>query len=197
MGLRTRSQIPAQRVLPRQALLAAGGMALGVTLAIALAVPAQAATATDDTAPTTPPPALQAWLAGPTISDTSIAPTLSPAGDDDTTQSVKGVSETDGERISAYQGSVFLWTENFLEWYWTESKITQSKGWQEDGYIFPNTASVDGISKTYSSKTKQNWRATETVGAGVVTPWGAVDVYSSDYTDYFTIHLGGAYSHTR
>jgi hypothetical protein len=192
MGLRTRVRSAA----PRQPLLAAGGVALGVTLALVLAVPAQAATPTDDTDPTTPPPALQAWLASPTIDDTSIAPTLTPAGDDDTTQSVKAVSETDGERVSEYRGSALLWTENFLEWYWTEKKITQSKGWQEDGYIFPNTAAIDGISKTYSSDSRQNWRATETIGAGVVTPWGSVDVYQTDYTDYFTLHIGGAYSHS-
>jgi hypothetical protein len=182
----------------KSALLGLAGSAIGITLAVGLTAPAHAASpATDDPTPT--PPALQAWLATPTIQSTDAAhasSTGSAVGNAATTQSIKQTSETDGSRISEYRGSVLLWTENYLEWYWTTKKITSSKGWQTDGYVFPNTAKLGGIKKTYSATTSQNWRAVETVGAGVVTPWGDVDVYESSYTDYFTVHRGGEYSYS-
>ena len=182
----------------KRALLAIGGAALGLTLAVALAVPAQAATRTVDD-PSTDPPALKAWLSHDDIVATSAAADVivgDPASVSDDTDATTSIQDTDSERITEYRGTVLLWTENSLEWYWTAKKITKSKGWQTDGYVFPNTAALGGIKKTYSTASLQNWRAIESIGAGVVSPWGNINIYKADYTDYFTIHLGGAYKHT-
>jgi hypothetical protein len=200
----------------KRALLTVGGAALGLTLAVVLAVPAQAAAvhasavhaaathaskpSPNAASPAATSPALKAWLAKPVISATSLkgkkssgVGRLTPGAK---TQSVKSATLDSGLRITEYRGSSLLWTQNILEWYWSSSKITSSNGTQSVGYIFPNTAKGNGLTKTYSVASYQNWRGKETVGAGVVTPWGNVDVYETTQNDYFVLNRGGAYSYS-
>ncbi len=179
----------------KPALLSLAGTAVGLTLAIGLAVPANASSVKSDD--TTTPPILQEWLDTQTV--TTSRPPASDAyeTDDDpldvgaTPQSAGG---TAGKRFESYRGSAGMWTGNWFEWWWTEKKITVNKAWQEVGYIFPNIAIADGVTRTYSSATKKEWRAKDTVGAGVVTPWGAVTLYENDYTSYATLKIGGLFS---
>jgi hypothetical protein len=161
---------------------------VGLALTIALAGPA-AASSTD---PSTSP-ALKAWLATPTISASAVT-SASPSGAQP--DSIKVTDPTGGKRITETRGGALLWTQNIIQWFWTSSAITSSTSWQGDGYSFPNTAKLDGIKRTYKSSIQEDWRGTETIGAGVVTPWGNVDVYESTINDYFVINRGGTYTYS-
>jgi hypothetical protein len=165
------------------------GAATGALLALTLAGPASASDAVNpaDT------PQLQAWRDAPTVTASSVAAPVATKSLA-TTRAVAAAAATAGSRIDHKRGSVWLWTENSLEWYWNSSKITSSTGWQSDGYIFPNTASKGGISRTYKGSTQHNWRGTMIAGSGIVTPWGAVDVYRTSITDYYYLKRGGAYT---
>jgi hypothetical protein len=178
--------------------------AASLALALAFVSPAAADT------PAEPPaaPEVQAWLdssaAAPNAALTpiTISPTpgsLSPADSSDpdgilsNPAAVKSAKLTGGLRITHKRGTVLLWTQNTLEWYWGATKMATSVGWQSDGFVFPNTARKGGISRTLKTSTQHNWRGTMIVGAGVVTPWGAVNVYEHSQTDYYRLYRGGAY----
>ena len=173
----------------KKSMITLAGATTGVLLALALAGPASASDATNpaDT------PQLQAWRGAPTVTASSVA---APAATKSlaTTRAVAAAAATAGARIDHKRGSVWLWTQNTLEWYWNSSAITSSSGWQSNGYIFPNTASNGGITRTYKGATQHNWRGTMIAGSGVVTPWGAVNVYRTSITDYYYLHRGGAYT---
>ncbi len=198
----------------KRAFLAVGGATLGLALVLAFAGPASAASvrasrpssvSLSTPSPSSTPPALKAWLEAPSITESSVSDASSAASQAKaakaasaklTTKSVKQSPLVSGSRITEYRGGTLLWTENILEWYWSSSKITSSNGSQSVGYVFPNTAKANGLTKTYSSASLQNWRGKETVGAGVVTPWGAIDVYETTENEYFTLNRGGTYSYT-
>lgn len=177
----------------KKSMITLAGAATGVMLALALAGPASASDATNPA----DSPQLQAWLNSPSVEATpATAPATAPVAVKSlaATRAVAAAAATAGERINHKRGSVFLWTENSLEWYWNSSKITSSTGWQSNGYIFPNTASNGGITRTYKGSTQHNWRGTMIAGAGIVTPWGAVNVYRTSLTDYYYLKRGGAYT---
>jgi hypothetical protein len=162
------------------------GAVAGTALALSLAGPALA---------TTPNPsgsqALQAWLSdGKTQSAT--APVVArPAATAAVHATPASGQPTKGMRLTHKHGGPWLWTENILEWYWNHSKITSSSGAQDYGFLFPNTASKGGIVRTLVTRSQHNWRGTMIVGAGVVTPWGAVDVSRTSQTDYYELVRGG------
>jgi hypothetical protein len=95
-----------------------------------------------------------------------------------------------GKRQTFTRGGALAWSSDSFEWYWTGSKLTSSTAWQADGYIFPNTVTLMGIKRTLETSTQHLWRGTAAIGAGIVTPWGAVNVYSTTMTDYFTLTPG-------
>ncbi|MFV0314709.1 MAG: hypothetical protein ACK5I7_06340 [Anaerotignum sp.] len=94
-------------------------------------------------------------------------------------------------RGSYYRGSALMWTKDWVEWASNGSSITSSTAWQEAGYIFPNIARATGISKHSTTSTSVTYRASKTIGAGVVTPWGDVSVYESAFTDFLKATTSG------
>lgn len=173
--------------------------AAGLVLALGLATPATAESiqpAPPTAAQPTPAQltavqraALDQYFSGGTNA-TSLKPDLAP---DASTSAVKAVKVTAGKRIIHKRGTSQLWTSNTLEWYWNNSKITSSVGWQDVGFTFPNTASKGGIKRTLVSNSDHNWRGTVTVGIGTPTPWGDVDFYKTSITDNYQLKRGGSY----
>ncbi|MGG5255364.1 hypothetical protein ACQYAD_18215 [Neobacillus sp. SM06] len=97
-------------------------------------------------------------------------------------------------RITFYRGSSLAWSKDFVEWYYNGSSISSSSAWQSAGWIFPNIVRTNGITKYYTSTSLRKYRGSKTISAGVPTPWGDVNLYSSDFIDYFAIKANGSYS---
>lgn len=171
----------------KKSMITLAGAVAGVALALAFAGPASAAGEGNPA----DSPQLQAWLNSPNVATVPPAPaTASPLA---VAPRSLAAAPTAGARFTHKRGGVLLWTSNSFEWYWNSSTITSSSGWQANGYIFPNTASNGGISRTLATASQHNWRGTATVGSGIVTPWGAVNVYKTSQTDYYQLKRGGAY----
>ena len=172
------------RILGRPALAVASGV-LGLVLTAALAGPASAAPP-----PTTPPPALTAFA-----TQTSIG-AASPAGPAAgvSSQLVKPAALV-GKRQTFTRGSTLAWSSDTFEWYWNGGTMSSSSAWQNAGYVFPNTVTLRGVKRSLATSTTHLWHGTASIGAGVVTPWGAVDVYTTTITDYFTL-TPGSLTHT-
>jgi hypothetical protein len=96
----------------------------------------------------------------------------------------------EGERQTFQRGGALAWVTDTFEWYWNGSSMVSSTAWQADGYVFPNTVTLMGVKRTFASTAEHLWRGTAAIGAGVVTPWGTVNVYSQTTTDYFTLTPG-------
>lgn len=154
---------------------------IGLALAAVVAGPAAA----DDTPPTTPPPALSDW--GSVTSTDDGTTETAPAA---TGSSVVTSASLQGERQTFQRGGALAWETDTFEWYWTGTKMSSSTGWQASGYIFPNTVTLLGVKRTLATTTEHLWRGMASIGAGVITPWGTVNVYSQTTTDYFTLKPG-------
>ncbi len=141
------------------------------------------------------PAILRDWAARSSVSSETMVPQAAPVpkGAQQSPSAVTVKPLSGGKRITHRRGTALLWTENTLEWYWNSTKITSSTGWQQVGYIFPNVAHKDGISRTYKSNSNHNWRGTASAGAGIVSPWGNVDVFTTSLTDYYVLKRGGTY----
>jgi hypothetical protein len=177
----------------KKLITAAATVAIGIAFTVAMASPASAATNTNPA----DSPAFKAWLHSSTVSVTpaTSSPVATSSGAKSLASSVAAATAkpTGGQRITQKHGGVLLWTSNTLEWYWNSSTITSSSGSQAVGYIFPNTASKGGIVRTLATSAQHNWRGTNVIGTGVVTPWGAVNVYRDSLTDYYTLERNGKY----
>lgn len=112
---------------------------------------------------------------------------------DFTDNSVESVDKRlrSSNRASIYRGSAAMWIRDTVDFSYSKGKITNSSGYQEEGYVFPNIARAKGITKIESTSTYHKWRGKKSAGAGTVTPWGDVTVYSKDYTDYITVKGDG------
>ncbi|MFI1576154.1 hypothetical protein ACH4VQ_35725 [Streptomyces anulatus] len=98
-------------------------------------------------------------------------------------------------RTAQYKrGSALMWTRDTVYFGYNGNKVTSSKAWQESGHIFPNIAKNNGIKRYHNTAATHKWRAKNTIGAGVPTPWGDVKAYSKDYTHYFSGSKSGAWS---
>lgn len=95
--------------------------------------------------------------------------------------------------VSFKRGSALMWSKDNITWSYNSTKITNSSADQDCGFIFPNIVRCKGISKVsaYSSSTKHRYKGKKTIGAGVVTPWGDVTVYESDFTDQYDVTKSG------
>ena len=87
-----------------------------------------------------------------------------------------------------------MWTRDNVDFSYSNGKVTSSSGYQEAGSIFPNIARNKGITKYSSTSTEHKWRAQNTYGAGVATPWGDVTVYNLDYTHRLNVKGNGSWS---
>jgi hypothetical protein len=176
----------------RAVLTLVSGMA-GLALSAAIATPASAAPPSSS-----PPPALAAWLASPTETTTA-APATAPAVPDKRAAASPALAKAAalvGKRDTFTRGGSLAWSSDTFEWYWSGSSMSSSTAWQADGYVFPTTVTLMGVKRTLATAGQHNWRGTAAIGAGVVTPWGSVDVYSQTITDYFVLYPGGGISHT-
>lgn len=90
-------------------------------------------------------------------------------------------------RASFKRGSALMWSRDNIDFSTSSGKVTSSSFWQEKGFVFPNIVRVHGGTRYYTSSSLHKWRATKTMGAGVVTPWGDVNVYEKDVTDYYGV----------
>jgi hypothetical protein len=176
----------------KKSIISISGAAAGVVLALALAGPASASAPS----PTDPAnsPQLQAWLHDSTVTASPLAASKAATPLAVAAGAVTQATPTGGKRLTHTHGSPLLWTSNSFEWYYTSSALTSSTGWQAVGYIFPNTASKGGVVRTLKVSTQHNWRGTNNTGAGVVTPWGSIDVYHSSRTDYYSLLRAGKYT---
>lgn len=94
-------------------------------------------------------------------------------------------------RASFKRGSFLMCSRDNIDFYASGGKVTSSELWQEKGYVFPNTVRVNGGTRYYASSTLHKWRATKTMGAGVLTEWGDLTVYNNDVTDYYGVDGSG------
>jgi hypothetical protein len=138
--------------------------------------------------PTTPPPALSAWNAE--TSTSGAAPATAAPTANGARLATPAAAATAGERQTFTRGGALAWESDTFEWYWNSAGMTSSSAWQADGYIFPNTVTLLGVKRSYASTAEHLWHGAASIGAGVVTPWGTVDVYSTTTTDYFTLTPG-------
>jgi hypothetical protein len=155
---------------------------LGLVLTAVLAAPASAAPP-----PTTPPPALTAFASQTSIG--AAAPARPAATASVSSQLVKAAALA-GKRQTFTRGSTLAWSSDTFEWYWNGGTMSSSTAWQAEGYVFPNTVTLLGVKRTLATSTTHLWHGTASIGAGVVTPWGAVNVYTTTITDNFTLHPG-------
>ncbi|MFJ2022105.1 hypothetical protein [Streptomyces nodosus] len=100
------------------------------------------------------------------------------------------------KQASFKRGSALMWTRDTVYFGYNGTKVTSSKGWQERGYILPNIAKNSGITRYSATTSTHKWRAKNTIGAGVPTPWGDVKLYSNDFTHYFSGNRSGGWSWT-
>jgi hypothetical protein len=171
---------PAGRLLRSRTARAIASGFVGLALAAVVAGPAAA----DGTPPTTPPPALSDWGS---VTSTSDAAPAAPAGNG---SHLASPASLEGERQTFQRGGPLAWETDTFEWYWNGAVMSSSSAWQADGYVFPNTVTLLGVKRTLATSTEHLWRGMASIGAGVVTPWGTVNVYSTTTTDYFTLKPG-------
>lgn len=97
-------------------------------------------------------------------------------------------------RASFYRGSALMWTRDNVDFGFNWSRVVYSSGYQQAGWIWPNISRNGGITRYEASTWTHRWRALDTIGAGIPTPWGDVKVYSSDYTHRLRVHGDGAWA---
>lgn len=92
---------------------------------------------------------------------------------------------------SYYRGSALMWTRDNVDFSYSDGQINWSSGYQEAGAIFPNIARNKGINRFDQTSRQHSWRAHHTIGAGIVTPWGDVIVYTWDVTNRINVYGNG------
>jgi hypothetical protein len=158
----------------------------GIALTVVISGPASAVTPP----PTTPPPALSAYETQTSIGAPTPATAPPAAGTHFATPAALV-----GKRQTFTRGSALAWSSDTFEWYWNGAAMSSSTAYQADGYIFPNTVTLLGVKRTLAVASEHLWHGTASIGAGVVTPWGAVNVYTTTTTDNFTL-TPGSLTHT-
>jgi lipoprotein-anchoring transpeptidase ErfK/SrfK len=174
--------------LGRRTVLTLASGLTGLALSAVIAGPASAAPPS-----TSPPPALAAWLASPAETTTAAPAAAKALG---VNSALAKPAALVGKRDTFTRGGALAWSSDTFEWYWSGGSMSSSTAWQGDGYVFPNTVTLLGVKRTLAVAGQHNWRGTASIGAGVVTPWGSVDVYSQTITDYFVLYPGGGITHS-
>lgn len=95
------------------------------------------------------------------------------------------------------RGSFLAWADAIVDWSSNGDIITNSEGHQRVGWVFPNIVKAKGITKinALSSATRHVYLSKISIGAGVVTPWGDVNVYETDFEDYIRVNYNGTATH--
>ena len=152
----------------------------GIALAAGISGPASAAAP-----PPTPPPAAVAFQ-----TQTSLGAPTTPAASSTFGSHFVTPAALAGKRQTFTRGSALAWSSDTFEWYWNGAAMSSSTAYQADGYVFPNTVTLLGVKRTLAVASEHLWHGTASIGAGVVTPWGAVNVYTTTITDNFTLKPG-------
>jgi hypothetical protein len=176
--------------IPRQGALGLASAVAGLALAIVVSGPASAVTPPPTAPPATVPAALSAFE-----TQTSLGAATTPAASTATGTHFATPAALVGKRQTFTRGSALAWSSDTFEWYWNGSAMSSSTAYQADGYIFPNTVTLLGVHRTLAVASEHLWHGTASIGAGVVTPWGAVNVYTTTVTDNFTL-TPGTLTHT-
>lgn len=103
------------------------------------------------------------------------------------------VTASGSTRASYYRGSPLMWTRDNVDFGYTGSKVSWTSRFQQKGRIYPNQVTNRGITRFYHTTTAHKFRALNRYGAGTVTPWGNVDVYTYDGEHHLTVHHTGAW----
>ncbi|MEJ8548198.1 hypothetical protein [Brevibacillus borstelensis] len=111
--------------------------------------------------------------------------------------STKGISSTSGGawQLKVTRGSFLAWSDAIVNWESNGKKITKSEASQASGWVFPNIVKEKGITKqnVMSSDTSHVYLSKTSIGAGIVTPWGDVEIYETDFSDYIRVNHDGSY----
>jgi hypothetical protein len=174
----------------RRGVLGLASTVTGIALAAAIAGPASAAPP-----PTTPPPATQPAALSAFENQTSIGASTAPSVSSAAGTHFATPAALVGKRQTFTRGSTLAWSSDTFEWYWNGASMSSSSAYQADGFVFPNTVTLLGVKRTLAVASEHLWHGTASIGAGVVTPWGAVDVYTTTITDNFTL-TPGSLTHT-
>ena len=85
-------------------------------------------------------------------------------------------------------------SKDYIGWTYGNNRISNSYAWQGSTYTFPMSVETKGISLTYASQGRHNYRGDKRFNSGVLTPWGSINLTSSWYSDsYAVIANGSAY----
>jgi hypothetical protein len=95
------------------------------------------------------------------------------------------------KRATYYRGSFLMWTRDNVDFGYNGSSVTWTSAYQQAGSVFPNVARNLGISKYYNTTYNDRFRAGNRIGAGIVTPWGDVTVYTSDFVHRLSVYGNG------
>ncbi|WP_199925551.1 hypothetical protein [Paenibacillus bouchesdurhonensis] len=107
--------------------------------------------------------------------------------------STSAVSSVSSYSFKLTRGSFLAWSDAIVDWTANSTQITSSDAHQKSGYVFPNIVRTNGITKQKSSAASYHIYLSETtIGAGVVTPWGDVTVYETDFSDYLKVYKDGS-----
>ncbi|GMA40106.1 hypothetical protein [Mobilicoccus caccae] len=101
---------------------------------------------------------------------------------------------TGSRRATYYRGSFLMWARDSVDFGYNGRSVTWTSAYQQAGSVFPNIARNLGIRKYYDTSFNDKFRAANRIGAGVVTPWGDVTVYTSDYIHRLSVSGNGAWS---
>ena len=112
--------------------------------------------------------------------------------DELTYESVGNLATT--RRAVRHRGSFLMWTEDNVEWTVSNGSITRTQAWQRAGFVFPNTSRNNGISRHQTNTTFRTYRGSHTTGAGVVTPWGDVNVHSQSRVYFVRVNTNGTWT---
>lgn len=121
------------------------------------------------------------------------SPVTVPGTDTDTSEGLMAMA-SGSRRATYYRGSALMWTRDNVDFGYDWSRVTWTSPFQQAGYIFPNIARNRGITKYQDTTKNDRFRALNTIGAGVVTPWGDVQVYSADFVHRLSVNHDGAWS---
>ncbi len=111
-----------------------------------------------------------------------------------TSTRVAFTTASSSRRASYYRGSALMWTRDNVDFGYNWSSVTWTSAFQQAGWIWPNIARNGGITKYYDTVQNDRFRALNTIGAGIPTPWGDVKLYSSDFVHRLSVYYNGAWS---
>lgn len=97
-------------------------------------------------------------------------------------------------KATYYRGSFLMWTRDNVDFEYSGGKVKYSGGYQQSGWIFPNISRNKGIVRYSTSNYEHKYRAVNTIGAGIPTPWGDVKVYENKFVHRLNVRGNGSWN---